>query len=107
MRPVVEVYHNPPAPLLELVVVPFEAVRTTLVARRRAIGAEGGECVDPGVSVLDASFSEDVIRVTSNHRFYVRGRGWVEAGNLRIADQFRDPDGRDLFLVEMNDSGRS
>jgi hypothetical protein len=105
-RPVMRVYHNPPAPLLELTVAPAGSVASAASVRRSAVRAAGDVDIGAAVAVLEAPVSGDVIRVTANHRFYVRGRGWVEAGSLRFGDRFRGPNGEDVEFVANRDTGR-
>ena len=46
-----------------------------------------------------------MIRTTPNHPFYVRGRGWVQAQNLRIGDRFRGKGVGGVELVNPVDTG--
>jgi len=48
---------------------------------------------------------EQVVRATINHPFYVRGRGWVPAGDLRAGDQLRSHDGRWVEVTDNFDNG--
>lgn len=57
---VLEIYHNPPAKLLEVTVA---------------------SSVDPLNGV--------VVRTTAEHPFYVRGKGWIKANDLKAGDRLR------------------
>jgi hypothetical protein len=46
-----------------------------------------------------------VIRTTSEHPFYVWGKGWRAARELEIGDRFRSHDGRMVAVEEVGDSG--
>jgi RHS repeat-associated protein len=54
-------------------------------------------------SLLHLHVAGHVIQTTSVHPFYVRNRGWVEAGSLRIGDELRGHDGRWLPMEELTD----
>jgi hypothetical protein len=99
--PVMKVYHNPPSPLLELVMVRAGLVGADTFARRSVARAEGEIGFGAAAPVMQAPTDEtkNVIRVTANHRFYVRGRGWVAASDLREGDCFRGAGGEDVEFV--------
>jgi hypothetical protein len=46
-----------------------------------------------------------VIRTTSEHPFYVWGKGWTPTRELEIGDRFRSHDGRMVAVEEVGDSG--
>ena len=46
-----------------------------------------------------------VIRTTAEHRFYVRGKGWVAARELQSRDLFRSHDGQWVPVEEVVDNG--
>ncbi len=46
-----------------------------------------------------------VIRTTTEHPFYVWGKGWVPAGELKPGDRLRSHDGRMVTVEEVCDGG--
>jgi hypothetical protein len=50
--------------------------------------------------------SGQVIRTTAEHPFYVDGRGWVPAGELRPGDLLVSHDGRRVAVAELYDTGQ-
>jgi hypothetical protein len=57
--------------------------------------------------VLDVVVEGRVIGTTGEHPFYVRGRGWQEAGALRPGDELVSHDGVPVRVRGVNDGGRS
>jgi hypothetical protein len=49
--------------------------------------------------------SGQVIRTTAEHPFYVDGRGWVPAGELRPGDLLVSHDGQRVAVAELYDTG--
>jgi intein/homing endonuclease len=49
--------------------------------------------------------SGQVIRTTAEHPFYVDGRGWVPAGELRPGDLLVSHDGQRVVVAELYDTG--
>jgi hypothetical protein len=47
-----------------------------------------------------------VLRTTAEHLFWVRGRGWTAARQLRVGDELRSHDGRWLAVEGVRDTGR-
>jgi len=56
--------------------------------------------------VLDVVVEGQVIGTTGEHPFYVRGRGWQEAGCLRSGNELLGHDGKWVPVAGINDSGR-
>jgi hypothetical protein len=50
--------------------------------------------------------SGQVIRTTAEHPFYVDGRGWVPAGELRPGDLLVSHDGQRVAVAELYDTGQ-
>ncbi len=55
--------------------------------------------------ILHLHFGDQVIRTTSEHPFYVWGRGWVEAGEMEAGDWCKSEDGRWVMLSDRPDTG--
>jgi hypothetical protein len=47
-----------------------------------------------------------VLGTTAEHPFWVRGRGWVAASQLRAGDALRSPDGQWVAVEGVRDTGR-
>ena len=47
-----------------------------------------------------------VLRTTAEHPFWVRGRGWTAASQLRVGDALRSHDGQWLAVESVRDTGR-
>jgi hypothetical protein len=47
-----------------------------------------------------------VLGTTAEHPFWVRGRGWVAASQLRVGDELRSPDGQWVAVEGVRDTGR-
>jgi RHS repeat-associated protein len=47
-----------------------------------------------------------VLRTTAEHPFWVRGRGWTAARQLRVGDALRSHDGQWLAVEDVRDTGR-
>jgi hypothetical protein len=47
-----------------------------------------------------------VLGTTAEHPFWVRGRGWVAASQLRAGDELRSPDGQWVAVEGVRDTGR-
>jgi hypothetical protein len=48
-----------------------------------------------------------VLRTTAEHPFWVRGRGWTAARQLRVGDALRSHDGQWLAVEDVRDTGRA
>ena len=48
-----------------------------------------------------------VLRTTAEHPFWVRGRGWTAARQLRVGDELRSHDGQWLAVEGVRDTGRA
>ena len=91
------VFHNPPHALMELHVVgAYERHREVQVASAGSVGI-GFSAASSWASPALAARSEFSIRVTPNHRFYVRERGWVQARDLEIGDRFQSHNGEGVI----------
>jgi len=47
-----------------------------------------------------------LLRTTAEHPFWVRGRGWTAASQLRVGDALRSHDGQWLAVEGVRDTGR-
>jgi hypothetical protein len=56
--------------------------------------------------IWEVVVSGQVLRTTAEHPFWVRGRGWVAARQLRVGDELRSHDGQWLAVEDVRDTGR-
>ena len=56
--------------------------------------------------LVQVEIGGDVIRVTPKHPFYVRGRGWTAAAELRPGDPLRTPSGSLIAVSSVVDNGQ-
>src|SRR5216683_4473047 len=54
----------------------------------------------------DLHIGGQVIRTTAQHPFFVQGRGWLEAGDLKIGDLLLSHDGQWLPVEDLFDTGQ-
>jgi hypothetical protein len=55
--------------------------------------------------LLELRVGGQVIRTTANHPFWLDGRGWTAAADLRAGDRLLSPDGRLVAVAGVRDSG--
>jgi len=55
--------------------------------------------------VLLLHLGGQTIRTTADHPFFVSGRGWTRASDLRLGDPLRTHDGQDVPLDAITDHG--
>jgi RHS repeat-associated protein len=55
--------------------------------------------------IMDLRVRGQVIRTTSEHPFWVRGKGWTEAGALQAGDLLPSHDGQWVAVEELRDTG--
>jgi len=56
--------------------------------------------------IWEVVVSGQVLRTTAEHPFWVRGRGWVAARELRVGDELRSHDGQWVAVEGVRDTGR-
>jgi hypothetical protein len=56
--------------------------------------------------IWEVAVGEQVLRTTAEHPFWVRGRGWTAASELRVGDELRSHDGQWLAVEDVRDTGR-
>jgi len=73
-------------------------------------GSIGGkpveECFVRQGDVVEVRVGGRVVRTTQEHPFYVEGRGWTAAGDLRAGDRLATHDGRWVAVEGVVDTGR-
>ena len=56
--------------------------------------------------IWEVVVSGQVLRTTAEHPFWVRGRGWVAARELRVGDELRSHDGQWVAVEGVRNTGR-
>jgi hypothetical protein len=57
--------------------------------------------------IWEVAVGEQVLRTTAEHPFWVKGRGWTAASQLRVGDALRSHDGQWLAVEDVRDTGRA
>ena len=55
--------------------------------------------------IFHLHFGAQVIRATSEHPFYVWGKGWTEAGDMEVGDWCKSEDGQWVMLTDKLNTG--
>jgi hypothetical protein len=56
--------------------------------------------------IWEVAVGGQVLRTTAEHPFWVRGRGWVAARELRVGDELRSHDGQWVAVEGVRNTGR-
>jgi len=51
--------------------------------------------------VFHITLQDETIKCTKDHPFWVGGRGWIKAGNLRAGDNLQDARGQAISILEV------
>ncbi|MFI9816048.1 polymorphic toxin-type HINT domain-containing protein [Saccharothrix variisporea] len=87
---------------LVLAVDPTTGVTSAQPVLELIVGHGGKHLVDIDLDPV----SPDVLTATAEHPFWVAGRGWVEAKDVRVGDLVRGADGAVLPVAAVADRGR-